>query len=179
MVWDLVPQAVSNIPINCIMSCISTSICKRFFAFVNSRKSWPFFCGGLQKKQFMQPPLVTTFERPNSRITAAVNSVTQDILHQVWNELHYYLYVLRVAGGRTYSIYTNCNMSITKCILRYSHTMCIVKNHSHVKSCSTFWMTMYFEISVCLNTSLNIYINIFPYNLYSIWILKDHYANLQ
>ena len=45
------------------------------------------------------PSLLKTLNDPRNCITAAVNSVTEDIRHQVWDELNYRLDVIRAAGG--------------------------------------------------------------------------------
>jgi hypothetical protein len=58
-----------------------------------------FFLWGFLEEAVYVPPLATTLDDLKTRITAAVNSVTQDILHRVWNEFSYRLDVIRAAGG--------------------------------------------------------------------------------
>ena len=45
------------------------------------------------------PPLPANIEEMKLRITAAVETVTKDMLQRVWHELEYRLYVCRVTGG--------------------------------------------------------------------------------
>ena len=58
-----------------------------------------FFLWGFIKESVYVPPLPTTFDDLKNHITAAVNSVTQDILLRVWNEFSHRLDVTRAAGG--------------------------------------------------------------------------------
>ena len=58
-----------------------------------------FFLWGFVKEAAYVPCLPTTLDDLKYRITTAVNSVTQDILLQVWNEFSYRLDVTREAGG--------------------------------------------------------------------------------
>jgi len=45
------------------------------------------------------PPLPATVDDLQERITAAVNSVTPDMLQSVWSELDYRIVVCRVTRG--------------------------------------------------------------------------------
>jgi hypothetical protein len=63
------------------------------------------FLWGFVKEALYVPPLATTLDDLKNRITAAQNSVTQDILHRVWNEFSYRLDVIRAAGVGTLNIY--------------------------------------------------------------------------
>jgi hypothetical protein len=58
-----------------------------------------FSCGGFVKETIYIRPLPTTLADLKTRITTAVNSVTQDILLRVWDEFSYRLDVIRAAGG--------------------------------------------------------------------------------
>ena len=58
-----------------------------------------FFWWGFVKDAFHVPSLPTILDDLKSRITTAVNSVTQDILLRVWNEFSYRLDATRAAGG--------------------------------------------------------------------------------
>ena len=58
-----------------------------------------FFLWGFVKYAVYVPPLPTNLNDIRNRIRAAVNSVTQDIRHQVWDEFRYRLDVIRAAGG--------------------------------------------------------------------------------
>ena len=44
-------------------------------------------------------PLPANIEEMKQRITAALETVTEDMLQQVWHELEYRLDVCRVTGG--------------------------------------------------------------------------------
>ena len=57
-----------------------------------------FFLWGFVKEAVYVPSLPTALDDLNNRMTAAVNSVTQDILLRVWNEFSYRLDVTRAAG---------------------------------------------------------------------------------
>ncbi|PNF17170.1 hypothetical protein B7P43_G09082 [Cryptotermes secundus] len=58
-----------------------------------------FFLWGFVKDAVYVPPLPTNLNGLRNRITAAVNSVTQDICHRVWDEFSYRLDVIHAAGG--------------------------------------------------------------------------------
>ncbi|PNF27743.1 hypothetical protein B7P43_G12779 [Cryptotermes secundus] len=58
-----------------------------------------FLLWGFVKNAVYVPPLPTNLNDLRNRITAAVNSVTQDICHQVWDGFSYRLDVIRAAGG--------------------------------------------------------------------------------
>ena len=57
------------------------------------------FLWGYVKDRVYVPPLPATVDELQERITAAVNSVTLDMLQRVWSELHYCIDVCRVTGG--------------------------------------------------------------------------------
>ena len=48
-----------------------------------------FFLWGYVKDRVHVPPLPTTVDELQERITAAVECVTPDVLHSVWSELDY------------------------------------------------------------------------------------------
>jgi hypothetical protein len=58
-----------------------------------------YFLWGFVKEAVYVWPLPTTSVDLKTRIRTAVNSVTQDILLRVWDELSYRLDVIRAAGG--------------------------------------------------------------------------------
>lgn len=58
-----------------------------------------FFLWGYVKDAVYVPPLPMNLNELRNRLTAAVNSVTQDILQRVWDEFSYRLDVVRAAGG--------------------------------------------------------------------------------
>jgi len=45
------------------------------------------------------PPLPANVNEPKQRITIALETITQDMLHRVWEELGYQLDVCRVTRG--------------------------------------------------------------------------------
>jgi len=45
------------------------------------------------------PPLPANVNELKQRITIALETVTQDMLHRVWEELDYRLDVCRITGG--------------------------------------------------------------------------------
>ena len=55
--------------------------------------------GGFVKEAVYVPYVPTTLDNLKTRIATAVNSVTQDVLLQVWNEFSYRLDIPCVAGG--------------------------------------------------------------------------------
>ena len=57
-----------------------------------------FFLWGDAKGQVFVPPLPTNIEKMKQRITAALETVTEDMLQRVWHELEYRLYVCKVTG---------------------------------------------------------------------------------
>ena len=60
-----------------------------------------FFLWGYAKDRVYVPPLPATVDELQERITAAVKSVTPDMLQRVWSELDYSIDVCRVTrGGR-------------------------------------------------------------------------------
>ena len=56
------------------------------------------FLVGVRKDAVYVPPLPTNLHDLRNSITAAVNSVTQDI-NQNWDEFNYRLDIVRVVGG--------------------------------------------------------------------------------
>jgi len=58
-----------------------------------------FFLWGYVKDRVYVPPLPATVDELQGRITAAVNSVTPDMLQRVWSELDYRIDVCRVTRG--------------------------------------------------------------------------------
>ena len=64
--------------------------------------SCDFFLWGYVKERVYVPPLPDDLDELTNRITAAVNSVTEDTLRRVWDELSYRVDVVRAAvGGHT------------------------------------------------------------------------------
>ncbi|KAJ4452118.1 hypothetical protein ANN_03635 [Periplaneta americana] len=59
-----------------------------------------FFLWGYVKDAVYVPPLPMNLNELRNRLTAAVNSVMQDILQRVWDEFSYRLDVVHAAGGR-------------------------------------------------------------------------------
>jgi len=51
------------------------------------------------KDRVYVPPLPATVDELQERITAAVKSVTPDMLHRIWSELDYRIDVCRVTRG--------------------------------------------------------------------------------
>ncbi|XP_033610354.1 uncharacterized protein LOC117282915 [Cryptotermes secundus] len=58
-----------------------------------------FFLWGSVKDTVYVPPLPTNLNDLRNHIIAVVNSVMQDICHQVWDEFSYHLDVICAAGG--------------------------------------------------------------------------------
>jgi len=58
-----------------------------------------FFLWGHVKDRVYVPPLPATVDELQERITAAVKSVTPDMLQRVWPELDYHIDVCRVTRG--------------------------------------------------------------------------------
>lgn len=58
-----------------------------------------FFLWGYVKGLVFVPPLPANIEELKQRITAALETVTEDMLQRVWHELEYRLDVCRVTGG--------------------------------------------------------------------------------
>jgi len=58
-----------------------------------------FVLWGYVKERVCVPPLPADLDELRSRITAAVNSVTEDTLRRVWDEFSYRVDVVRAAGG--------------------------------------------------------------------------------
>jgi len=58
-----------------------------------------FFLWGYVKDRVYVPPLPTTVDELQERITAAVKSVTPDMPQRVWSELDYLIHVCRVTRG--------------------------------------------------------------------------------
>ena len=58
-----------------------------------------FFLWGYVKGLVFVPPLPANTEEMKQRITAALETVTKDMLQRVWHELEYRLDVSRVTGG--------------------------------------------------------------------------------
>ena len=75
----------------------------------NSVLKWPprspdltpcdFFLWGYVKGLVYVPPLPTNVVELKQRISSALETVTEDMLQRVWDELGYRLDVCRVAGG--------------------------------------------------------------------------------
>jgi len=55
-----------------------------------------FFLWGYVKDRVYVPPLPATVDELQERITAAVNSVTQDMQQRVWSELDYRIDICQV-----------------------------------------------------------------------------------
>ena len=60
---------------------------------------YDFFLWGYVKGLVFVPPLPANIEEMKQRITAALETVTKDMLQRVWHELEYRLDVCRVTGG--------------------------------------------------------------------------------
>ena len=58
-----------------------------------------FFFRGYVKGLVFVPPLPANIEEMKQRITAALETVIEDMLQRVWHELEYRLDVRRVRGG--------------------------------------------------------------------------------
>ena len=58
-----------------------------------------FFLWGYVKERVYVPPLTADLDELTNIITAAVNSVTEDTLRRVWDELSYCVDVVHAAGG--------------------------------------------------------------------------------
>ena len=58
-----------------------------------------FSYGGYVKERVYVPPLLSDLDELTNRIAAAVNSVTEDALRPVWDELSYRVDVVCSAGG--------------------------------------------------------------------------------
>ena len=58
-----------------------------------------FFLWGYVKVLVFVLPLPASIEEMKQRITAALETVTEDMLQPVWHELEYRLNVCRVTGG--------------------------------------------------------------------------------
>ena len=82
-----------------------------------------FFLWGYVKDRVYVPPLPATVDKLQQRVTAAVNSVTPDMLQRAWSELDYRIDVCRVTrGGHIECVCDttwNC-MSLCNC----SHQFC-------------------------------------------------------
>jgi len=63
-----------------------------------------FFLWRYMKDRVYVPPLPVTVDELQERITAAVKSVTPDMLQRVWSELDYRIDVCRVTRGGTLSV---------------------------------------------------------------------------
>ena len=57
-----------------------------------------FFLLGYVKERVCVPPLPPDLDDLRNRITAAVNSVTEDTLRRIWDEFSYHIDVVRAAG---------------------------------------------------------------------------------
>ena len=58
-----------------------------------------FFLRGYVKRLVFVPPLPANIEEMKQRITAALETVTEDTLQRVWHEFESRLDVCRVTGG--------------------------------------------------------------------------------
>ena len=58
-----------------------------------------FLLWGYIKERVCVPPLPADLDELTNRIAAAVNSVTEDTLRRVWDELSYRVDVVSAAGG--------------------------------------------------------------------------------
>ena len=58
-----------------------------------------FFLWGYVKEHVYVPPLLADLDELTNRITAAVNSVTEDTLRRIWDKFSYRVDVVRAAGG--------------------------------------------------------------------------------
>ena len=58
-----------------------------------------FFLWGYVKGMVYVPPLPANIEELKRRINTALETVTQDMLHRVWEELDYRLDMCRISGG--------------------------------------------------------------------------------
>ena len=58
-----------------------------------------FFLWGYVKGLVFVPPLPANIEIMKQRITAALETVTKDMLQRVWHELEYRLDVSKITGG--------------------------------------------------------------------------------
>ena len=58
-----------------------------------------FFLWGYVKERVCVPPLPADLDELTNRIAAAVNSVTEDTLRRVWDELSCRVDVVRAADG--------------------------------------------------------------------------------
>ena len=65
----------------------------------DSQSPCDFFLWGYVKGLVYFPPLPTNVVELKQRISSALETVTKDMLQQVWDELGYRLDVCHVAGG--------------------------------------------------------------------------------
>ena len=68
---------------------------------VASRDATPrdFFLWGYVKDQVYVPPLPASIPELKVRIRTAIETITADMLHTVWNELDYRVNVCRITKG--------------------------------------------------------------------------------
>ena len=108
------PKGRSSTPLTPGCSTFSEWICTSTMdRSRQEKKTWRFSSGprdflishpatfscGFHKRSSLCTISTNNFGRPKKSITTAVNSVTQDILLQVWNEFSCRLDVTRAAGG--------------------------------------------------------------------------------
>ena len=88
---------------NMSAACDSAYVESVFVVAISSRSPdlspCDFFLWGYVKGLVFVLPLPANFEEMKERITAALETVTEDMLQRVWHELEYRLNVCRVTGG--------------------------------------------------------------------------------
>ena len=95
------------------------------------------------------PPLPATVDELQERITAAVNSVTPDMLQRVWSEVDYRIDVCRVTRGGTLSVCDTTWNCMSLC--NRSHQFC--KNIPVSFDFVTTWNQGVFLCSPCISHS--------------------------
>jgi hypothetical protein len=112
------------------------------------------YCWSFVKEAVYVRALPTTLVGLKSRITTAVNSVTQDILLRVWDEFSYRLDVIIAAGGGTLNICElYCEYNQIYFTLYLSLVLCLIcrlnkiESYLFESSCITsFLFSWYFSI---------------------------------
>ena len=88
---------------NMSAACDSADVESVFVVAISSRSPdlppCDFFLWGYVKGLVFVLPLPANIEEMKERITAALETVTEDMLQRVWHELEYRLNVCRVRGG--------------------------------------------------------------------------------
>ena len=111
---------------------------------------WDFFLWGFVKDRVYVPQLPMSLKELGDRITHAMQTITADMLHRVWDKFDYRLDVCRVTEGAcTGLLWLIRNLDICRC-WRCKLCQCKVRNKFLVKFETAPFFSVYTVYTTCI-----------------------------